>query len=146
MKRFVPTVLKIDAVLRWILPFFSQPWHKSLCRHVFSIKFGLQSFASPTLSGNADGVLCRRDSHLFEASLMLGAQLFGLESCHILVVQFVAETPFVLASHIRCTSPTLVAPPHIAKGEERFYLVAVVRLALLPAIRSGINRGSGIVK
>ena len=77
---------------------------------------------------------------------MLGAQLFGLEGSHLLVVHLVAEAPFVFASHVGCSSPTVVPPPHIAKGEELLYLVAVVCLALLSAVGIGINRGRGVVK
>ena len=146
LKCFVPTVLEVDAVLRGIVPLLTKPGHKGATWHVLSVKLRFQSLASPALTGNAYRVLSRRDCHLFEASLMFRAKFFRLKSGHILVIQFVPEAPLVLASHVGCSSPTLVAPPHIAKGEELFDLVAVVRLALLSAIRIGINRGRGVVK
>ena len=40
----------------------------------------------------------------------------------------------------------VVAPPHIAKGEELFDLIAVVCLAFLPAVRVSINRRRGVVE
>ena len=79
-------------------------------------------------------MLCRRNGKLFESSAMLGSKFFGRKCRHLSVIHLIAETPIILRPHEACSSPLVVAPPHVAQREEGFHLFGIVGIVAIAIV------------